>query len=368
MKKLLKSIVCASVFLLFFGQAIAQKTTFGLKPFAQKQTLRVGFFAGGPFAMPFYIAEKEGFFKELNIDIVYETFINGPAMMEANSTWDIASTGAGGALVGMLGYDVKLIGETDYERNIAVFVRPDSPLAKDPKNPANWKGTSWLYPLGTTAQPVLVAALKQVGLGIADVKSINMDVASALTGFMGKQGDGLVVWNTIALTAEDNKLVRLGDAATYNILTPAPLLATKAAMEKKKELLTMAYAVFYKTAEWAKATPENKKKANQLFLKSAKEEGLNITPTIAERAMNWVVAPTIEQNFDVMTKSAPDATGSYTKRPISQAEKNLLYGLMDFFISEKKYTVADRNKILDNKNFDASIATDAKKLLEAAAK
>jgi ABC-type nitrate/sulfonate/bicarbonate transport system substrate-binding protein len=43
--------------------AASGPTTFGLKPFPQKQTLRVGYFAGSPLSLPFYIADKEGFFK-----------------------------------------------------------------------------------------------------------------------------------------------------------------------------------------------------------------------------------------------------------------------------------------------------------------
>ena len=312
--------------------------------------------------MAFYIADKEGFFKELNIHLTYETFTNGPAMMEANSTWDIASAGIGGTLAGMLGYDVKTIGIVDDEVNIGLFVRPDSPLVKDPKNPANWKGTTWLYPLGTTAQAVLVTALKQVGLSMTDIKSVNMDVASALTGFMGKQGDGLAVWNTIAFSAEDNGLVRLGDAGTYKLPTPATILANKAAIEKKKELLTAAYAVFYLTSEWIKKNPENAQKAVQHMLKSTKEEGLSITPSMAKRAMELVKAPTMKQNHDLMTSTMPDATGGYTKRPISKAEKDMLYGVMEFFISEKKYSAADRTKIFDNKGIDPVIAIEANKL------
>ncbi len=138
----------------------AAATTFGLEPFKDPQTLRLGFFVGSPLSIPFYIADQEGFFKELNIKVEYVTFTNGPAMMEANASWDMAGAGLGGLLNGMLGRGVKVIGISDYEKNLALFARPDSKLAKDPKNADNWKGTTWLYPIGTTAQATLVAVLK----------------------------------------------------------------------------------------------------------------------------------------------------------------------------------------------------------------
>jgi hypothetical protein len=39
---------------------------------------------------------------------------------------------------------------------------------------------------------------------------------------------------------------------------------------------------------------------------------------------------------------------------------------MDFFVSQNKYTVADRNKILDGKLVDPSIALEVKDMLDKA--
>ena len=340
-------------------------TTFGLKPFDARQTLRVGFFAGSPLSIPFYIADKEGFFDELNVDIVYETFTNGPAMMEANTTWDIAGAGEGGLLTGMVGYDIKVIGISDYEENLALFARPDSALAKDPKNPDNWKGSTWLYPIGTTAQATLVAALEKVGLDIDDVKSINMDVASALTGYLGGAGDGLGVWNAIAFAAEDRGFVRIGDAGSLGFTAPCATLATNESLAAKKDLLATAYAVFYLTREWCNHSQENMDKAINHYLENCEDEGIACTPSVAKRVMEWYRAPFLKRSIDIMTEAAPDKAGVYTKRDLTQAEQDILVG-MDFFVSQNKYTPEDRNKILDGRNVSPVIALEVKKMLERA--
>lgn len=340
------------------------KTTFGLKPYGQPQTLRIGFFAGSPLSIPFYIADKEGFFKELNIEVKYETFTNGPAMMEANSNWDIAGAGLGGILAGMVGYDIRVIGISDYEKNLGLFVRAGSPLAKDMKDPANWKGTTWLYPIGTTAQATLVGALKNVGLNLSDVKSINMDVASALTGFMGKQGDGLAVWNAIAFTAEDNGFIRIADAGTLGIVAPCGILATKESLAKKKELLTTAYLVFHLTWEWAKSSDANLKKAARYFLESCQDEGIACDVSIAERVMHWYAAPFLRDSIDIMTVAKPNPSGKYGAKSLTKAEEEILAG-MDFYVSQKKYTENDEKKILDDHRINPSIAEEAKKVMEA---
>ncbi|WP_428566959.1 MAG: ABC transporter substrate-binding protein [Solidesulfovibrio sp. DCME] len=362
--------LCATLSLTFAGripQAMAAgeggKTTFGLKPFAQKQVLRLGFFAGSPLSIPFFIADKEGFFKELNIEIKYETFTNGPAMMEANANWDMAGCGLGGMLAGMVGYDLRVIGISDYEKNLALFVRKDSPLAKDMKNPDNWKGTTWLYPLGTTAQATLVAALKNVGLGLSDVKSINMDVASALTGFMGNQGDGLAVWNAIAFTADDKGFVRIADGRTLNVAPPCGTLATQKSLAEKKELLTTAYLVFHLTCQWIKANDANLKKAGQYFLESCQDEGIACTPSIAQRVMEWYAGPSLKQSIDVMTVAKTDDSGPYKGKALTEAQREIFAG-MDFFISQNKYTPADKEKMIKNGLIDPAIAEAAKKVME----
>lgn len=362
MRKLISfvMVLVLAMFVLVASSAEAA-TTFGLKPFATPQKLRVGFFAGSPLSIPFYIADKEGFFKELNIEIEYSTFTNGPAMMEANKNWDIAGAGLGGTLVGMLGYDLRVIGISDYEENLALLARKDGALAKDPKSPAAWKGTTWLYPAGTTAQAVLVNALKEVGLGMDDIKSINMDVVSALTAFQGGTGEGLGVWNAMAFKAEDAGFVRITDAGKLGFVAPCATLATADALKNKRELVKTAYAVFYHTWEWCQAKPENMQKAKQHYLENCQDEGVACDVGIADRVMNWYRAPGLAKSIEIMTSGGKDVAGLYTKRDLLQAERDILVG-MDFFITQNRYKPEDRNKILDAQLVDNSIAKEVKEM------
>lgn len=345
--------------------AAGAKTTFGLEPFKEPQTLRLGFFVGSPLSIPFYIADKEGFFKELNITVKYVTFTNGPAMMEANASWDMAGAGEGGLLNGMLGRGVKVIGISDYEKNLALFARKDSPMAKSPKDAASWKGTTWLYPMGATAQATLVAALDKVSLGLNDVKSVNMDVASVLTAYNGGQGDGLAVWNAVAFNAEDKGYVRLGDAGTLGFTAPCATLATQDALTNKRDLVKKSWALFYYTVEWMKANDANKAKSIQHYFKNTNDEGIKIDETIAKRVMEWYAGPTVAQGIKLFTDSSDDAAGLYKTRKLLQAEKDILVGL-DFFISQKSYKPEDRVRLLDGQMVDPSIAKDVKSMLDAA--
>jgi ABC-type nitrate/sulfonate/bicarbonate transport system substrate-binding protein len=341
----------------------AETTTFGLTPFTEKQTLRVGFFTGSPLSYPFLFADKLGYFEELNIELVYEPFTNGPAMMESNAAWDIASCGLGGLANGMRGYDVRVISITDYEENLALFARPGTPLAEDPKNPENWKGTEWIYPAGTTAQATLVNALEEVGLSLQDVTSINMDVANALTGYKGGTGDGLGVWNVIAFAAEDAGFVRIGDAGSLGFVAPCGTVTKESVLNEKMDLVATAVAVFHFTVEWIYESDANMEQATEWFLEDCENEGILVTPDIAVRVMDWYRGPTMSEYLEIFTKESPDTAGIYTKRNLIQAEKDILVGL-DFFISQGNYKPEDRERFLDEGLIDPSVALKVKQMLD----
>jgi sulfonate transport system substrate-binding protein len=343
------------------GQEV--KTTLGLVPFEEKQVLRVGFFTGSPLSYPYLFADKLGYFKELNIEIEYVPFTNGPAMMEANAEWDIASCGLGGLANGMRGYGVRVIDINDYEENLALFARPDSALAKDPTNPDNWKGTEWIYPKGTTAQATLVSALKKVGLSISDIKSTNMDVANALTGFKGGTGDGLAVWNAIAFGAEDAGYVRIGDAGTLGFKAPCGTVTKTETLAEKRKLIETAVAVFHYTAEWINKSDDNKKQAAAWYLEDCQNEGVKVDESVAKRVIDWYRGPSMAKYFELYTAKSPDDAGLYTKRDLLQAEKDILIGL-DFFISQGNYKVEERTKFLDENLIDPSVAQGVKAMLD----
>jgi hypothetical protein len=309
------------------------------------------------------IADREGFFRELNINIEYSTFTNGPAMMEANATWDIAGAGVGGTLVGMVGHEIRVIGISDYEENMALLARPGSRLAQETNNPAAWRGTQWLFPQGTTAQAALAAKLATLGLSLADVRSTNMDVVSALTAFHS-QGDGLSVWNAVAFMAEDRGFVRLADAGTLGLVFPCTTLAKESTIRERLDLLAYAYIIFHKTVEWINASPANFEKAVQYYLEHCLDEGIAVDESIARRVMEWFRAPGVRRSIEIMTQTGPDAAGLYTRRPLTQAERDVLVG-MDFFVAERRYTPEQRNMVLDRGLVDNRVALRASEIMRA---
>lgn len=352
MKKLLALLLCLALTLSAFGAFAQSGTTFGLTPLSERTTLRIGFFSGSAHATPWYIAEQMGFFDELNIDVEYASFVNGPAMMEANASWDVCDVGGPGVLNGMKNYDMVMIGEIDNEGNTAIFARADSAIAADPTNPEVWKGAECILPVGTTLQYTLLNYLQSIGLSGEDVSMVNMDVTSGLTAFKANQGDVLCVWNAIAYNAEDSGYVRITDAGQMDLNVLSGMCATPDAIANKPELVDLAWMVYYLTWDWCKQSDENMAKAVALYLESCEDEGVVADESICQRAMNIFLCPSPADAVALMTSKEEDRAGEGEVCPAA----NHLFETLDFFISVGSYTAEDRANILSKGLISSAVA------------
>ncbi|RHP44722.1 ABC transporter substrate-binding protein [Clostridium sp. OM02-18AC] len=322
-------------------------TTLGLKPLDERTTLSIGFFAGSAHSMPWYVADEMGFFDELNIDVEYQSFTGGPAMMEASADWDVCDVGAPGVLNGMKNYDINMLGVCDNEFNTALFVRPDTDLAKDPKNPDNWKGKKVLLNRGTTLQYMFMAFMNSIGIDDLDaygIEIVDTAVGTCLTAFQTGEGDAMCVWNAFACQAEENGYVRVTDIKDLGLNNISAMCATKDAIENKTELVETAFQVYYKTWEWCNESEENMAKAEELFVQSCEDEGVAVTEDIAKRLIEEYNCPTLSEAVSAMTTEEDDRNGSGNK--VTKAT-NQLFETLDFFITLGNYTEEDRQTIQD---------------------
>lgn len=323
------------------------ETTLGLEALDERTTLSIGFFAGSAHSMPWYVADEMGFFDELNIDVEYQSFTGGPAMMEASADWDVCDVGGPGVLNGMKNYDINMLSVCDNEYNTALFVRPDTDLAKDASNPESWRGKKVLLNRGTTLQYMFMAYMNSIGindLNEYDIEIVDTAVGTCLTAFQTGEGDAMCVWNAFACQAEADDYVRVTDIEALGLNNICGLCTTKDALDNKRELVETAYQVYYKTWEWCNASDENMSKAQELFIQSCDDEGVAVTEEIAKRLIEEYQCPTLAEAAAAMTTEADDRNGSGTK--VTEAT-NQLFETLDFFITLGNYTEEDRQTILD---------------------
>lgn len=335
----------------------AEDLTWGLTPFEETQHIRYAIFTGSIHSYMAYFADQLGVFDALNIDIEFVPFTGGPAMLEAGNDWDICCLGLGGIAISLSTYDYVFIENTDYEDNMAIFVRPDSEIAKDPANPELWKGAECVYPTGTTAQFALTAYLQSMGLSLADVVSTNADVANALTVFSGGTGDVLCVWNAIAFAADDAGLFRVSESGQLGNSPICGSFVHPDFLEANHTLVSTVVAVERLAAEWLYANPDE---AAEMFYNHCEEEGFLVTEDVARRSVEWLAAPTTDEFIERFTTE-----GEYNEeagRNLLKVEEDILQGY-NFFLSEGKYTEEQRAAWLNGGLVDNSVALEVKELL-----
>ena len=338
------------------AESTSGETTLGIAPMPERTTLSIGFFAGSAHSMPWYVADEMGFFDELNIDVEYQSFTGGPAMMEASADWDVCDVGAPGVLNGMKNYDINMLGLCDNEYNTALFVRPDTDLAADPANPENWRGKNVLLNRGTTLQYMFMQYMESIGitdLEAYDIQITDTAVGTCLTAFETGEGDAMCVWNVFACNAEDDGFVRVTDIEEMGLNNVCGLCATPDALENKTDLVRTAYQVYYLTWEWCNESEENRATAEELFMQSCEDEGVAVTEDIVTRLIDEYQCPTLAEAIEGMTTMEEDRNGQGGQ--VSHAGNQFLE-TMDFFISLGNYTEEDRQTILDKGLINPSIA------------
>ena len=338
------------------AESTSGETTLGIAPMPERTTLSIGFFAGSAHSMPWYVADEMGFFDELNIDVEYQSFTGGPAMMEASADWDVCDVGAPGVLNGMKNYDINMLGLCDNEYNTALFVRPDTDLAADPANPENWRGKNVLLNRGTTLQYMFMQYMESIGitdLEAYDIQITDTAVGTCLTAFETGEGDAMCVWNAFACNAEDDGFIRVTDIEEMGLNNVCGLCATPDALENKTDLVRTAYQVYYLTWEWCNASEENRATAEELFMQSCEDEGVAVTEDIVTRLIDEYQCPTLAEAIEGMTTMEDDRNGQGGQ--VSHAGNQFLE-TMDFFISLGNYTEEDRQTILEKGLINPSIA------------
>ncbi|MCI8586940.1 MAG: ABC transporter substrate-binding protein [Lachnospiraceae bacterium] len=337
-------------------------TTFGIEPLASKTMIDLAYFSGAEHGLVFYIMDEMGWAEELNIGFNWSYFNAGPAMMEANGSWDVGTAGAAGAVNGIVGYDVNVIGISQYEHILNCFVREDSPIYQAGKGNAteapevygdadSLRGTTWLLPVGTTAQQTLALYLAYFGLTTDDVTMTNMDVGSALAAFRAGEGDGMILWTSTNVTAQEEGFKSVCSCDDVNGVYSTCLLATDNALDTKMDAVTTLFELYFNVEDWMMEHPDEMAK---MYFEACEVEGISCTETIAQYTAEVYEGLGIEKALERMTTEVDDPLG-LADRQISGGEFDVL-DTMDYFVTLGSYTEEDRMKVLENNRITSAVA------------
>ncbi|UOF88751.1 aliphatic sulfonate ABC transporter substrate-binding protein [Fodinisporobacter ferrooxydans] len=143
-------------------------------------------------AAPIIIGQKEGFFKKEGLDVKPVKFTSGPPEVDAMAAGqiDMAYLGPGAIFLAAKG-KTNIIAVDSLNVGDMILANPKSGI----KTLADLKGHTIGVPKGTSGEMILDLALKKAGLTNSDVKVVNMDVSSAVSGFVAGHVDAVAIWN-----------------------------------------------------------------------------------------------------------------------------------------------------------------------------
>ncbi|MBS6630976.1 aliphatic sulfonate ABC transporter substrate-binding protein [Lactobacillus paracasei] len=173
------------------------------------ETVTIGYQKADPVDIARQHGELIKKMKAKGYQVVFKEFSDGAALMTAlkSGAIDYARVGDTPPVTAKAaGTDIALIaaGATK-EYGSGILVGKNSQIT----NLKQLKGKTIAYQKGTTAQYLIIQALKKAGLSTNDVKLVNMDQSSASVAFAKGSVDAWVTWDPYTATAQVNQGAKL---------------------------------------------------------------------------------------------------------------------------------------------------------------
>lgn len=221
--------------------------------------------------VPVQYAYENGFFTDLGLDVELVLFPTGAPLNEALAAGQLDVAANGLASVFPLANGVcQWIGEGNTTGGMGIFVRDDSPILQEkgliegkPEmygSDETIKGTTFLGPLGTSAQFNVMRYIQQYGLTDSDISQIHMDHGQAFQAFVAGEGDALATSPPFSYdaAAQGFTMIASFEDATESPLFDGLLARTEYAKDHHDEILAFVKG-YYQACEVFMADPELRK-------------------------------------------------------------------------------------------------------------
>lgn len=283
--------------------------------------------------VPVQYALEKGYFEEEGLKVDLVLFPTGAPLNEAIAAGELDVAANGLASVFPLANGVcEWIGEGNTTGGMGIFVREDSPILQvkgqiegKPEmygSVETIKDTTFLGPLGTSAQFNVMRYIQQFGMTDADVAQIHMDHGQAFQAFVAGEGDALATSPPFSYDAAAKGYIM---AASFEDATESPLFdgllaRTEYAKDHKAEVTAFVKG-YYRACEDLMADPEMRK---EYSMKWFTENGREYTEETMEKEI---------QDRDYVTKAMMESPDySYGKGMLAIA---------DFYTTDGKVETAD---------------------------
>jgi NitT/TauT family transport system substrate-binding protein len=320
------------------------------QPSAEEATpINVSFQPGTYTALPFYLANRNGWWKAVGLQPTMLAFPSGPPQVAAaaSNSWDIGEAGSPPAVLGAARYDLVTVGIADDGAATNQVLAHRGAAAGIKKNPAQLKGQQVLLTANSTGEYAVNACLHHLGLSENDVQIVGMGPAQLVSAFSSGTGTIAGTWTPYANTVRDKSGAELlCDGRDANVGIPTILFARGDYVKSHPGEVARTLAVYLHGVKWIHAHPDL---AQQAYLDFNHEAGNSIT--IDDARTEFAIHPMFE--LKAQLKLMDHAHGSSTAA-------NWFAGIIDFMKRKGSIDQAPDPKVFLTDDYLRLVDKDAK--------
>lgn len=219
-------------------------------------------------ALPFYIAQEKGWWKDVGLDASYVTFPAGAPQVAAAQagSWDVGGTGSVPAVLGAARFGLLTAGvANDESKANAMMTRADK-VDAILKDPSQLNGQKLLITTNSTVDYAARSCLAKWGLKPGAVQFVNLGQAQIISAMMANNGDVVGVWAPFTYTLEEKAGAKvLCSGADAGAIVPGALVVRPEFAKEHPDLVAKALAVYLRGWSWAKAHPKEARAMAKAF-------------------------------------------------------------------------------------------------------
>lgn len=222
---------------------------------SQNRVVRIGHQKFDPLTLVKAKGHLEERLKPLGASVKWTEFQSGPPLLEALNarSIDIGRTGDAPPVFAQAANAplVYIGGGTSKERSSGIVVPANSPL----KTLADLQGKKVAFTKGSSANFLIVKALKSAGLTISDIKPINLSPADARGAFEQGKVDAWAIWDPYFAVVQAQKNVRVLSDAQGLAANRDFYLAFRSFAQQNPAIIKAVREETQEVAKWADANP-----------------------------------------------------------------------------------------------------------------
>ncbi len=254
-------------------------------------------------ALPFFIAQEKGWWREGGLQPEFSTFAAGAPQVAALAAraWDAGGTGSAPAVLGAQRFGMLTIGITNDESQGNALVARQADVERIRGNPASLRGQQILLTTNSTGEYAALACLERWGLSRRDVTLVNLGQAQIISAFSSGNGALAGVWAPNIYTLQERAQgVVICNGRDAGAVVPGALILRADFAREQPQQATRFLAVYLRSIAWQK---QNRAETIQLMRRFYEQGGVTLPEQYMAAEIDTRPTFTLEEQLRLFDRS-----------------------------------------------------------------